>query len=127
MLSCKLGGRQKKAAILGVAETAGGGGRVLSLLGLNRGFRRTSGCLVGVAGGLNWAVKACGGSWQAGLILDRIGGNCLWWMVQAVVGVKVSCWVVWEDGVQTSSWEEFGKVWRSMELGILGKVELGYG
>ena len=25
--------------------------------------------------------------------------------------------MVWEDGVQVSRWEEFGKVWRSVELG----------
>ena len=51
----------------------------------------------------------------------------MWWMVEAVVGVWVEAWGVWKDGVQTSWVEEFGKVWRSVEFGILRMVELDSG
>ena len=56
------GGKQ----LLGSTETTRGGGRILLLLGLSGGFRWTSGCLVKVGGGLNWAVEVCVGSWLVG-------------------------------------------------------------
>ena len=66
MLGREFAGRWKKTALLGAAKTAGGGGRILLLLGLSGGLRWISGCLVKVFGGLNWAVKVCVESWLAG-------------------------------------------------------------
>ena len=53
MLGREFAGQRKKSALLGAAETAGGGGGGMLLLELNRGYWRTSGCLVKVIGGLN--------------------------------------------------------------------------
>ena len=46
-------------------------------------------------------------------------------MVETVVGCWAEAWMVWGGGVQVSWVEEFGKVWRSVELGISGEVEMG--
>ena len=48
-------------------------------------------------------------------------------MAGAVVGVWTGCWGDWNGGVQASWVEEFGLSWWSVELRILGEVEMGSG
>ena len=111
---------------MGSTESTGGGGGGLWLLGLRGTFWQVAGCLVKVSGGLNWAVECCGGSWQAGWILDRSGGKCLLWMVGTVVGGRIEGREVWNGGVLVSCWEEFGLSSWSVVWRILGKVEMGF-
>ena len=77
MLGRKLGGRRKKAAPLGSAEVAGGGGRFVSLLGLNGSCRRTPGTLVKGFGCLGGSVEGWRRRLQLGGFLDRNRAKCL--------------------------------------------------
>ena len=62
MLGCKFCRLTEEMGFFGCTETAGGGGTEVLLLELSGGFRWTAGCLVKVAGGLNWAVEVWKGS-----------------------------------------------------------------
>ena len=77
-----------------------------------------SGCLV-------QAVEVCGGRLE---LVDFLVEKCcryLWWGIPAVVRVRGEAWVVLKGDVLGSSWEDFGVVWWSEEVGILEDVELG--
>ena len=62
MLRCELADRRKTTALLGVAETVGGGSGEMLLLGQSGGLQWTSGGLVKVRRCLNCIEECCGGS-----------------------------------------------------------------